>query len=78
MIVKSITPDELELRLGAAVRQWRIDAGYSQEALAERASLSRSAVQHVETGAGARIETLIRILRALERTEAPLSVSVTH
>ncbi len=65
-----VNPDAIELRLGTAVRQWRIDAGYSQEELAERASLSRSAVQSVETGQGTRLETLIRILGALDRTDA--------
>lgn len=62
--------DETERRIGRAVRQWRIDAGLSQEELADRASLSRSAVQKVEGGHGSRLETLIRVLRALERTDA--------
>ncbi len=63
-------PDEIETRLGAALRQWRVDAGYSQEELAERASLSRSAIQGLESGQGSRLATLIRILRALDRTDA--------
>lgn len=64
------TPEEIEARLGAAIRQWRIAAGYSQEELAERASLSRSAVQNIETGQGSRLATLIRILVALGRIDA--------
>lgn len=63
-------PDEIEARVGAAVRQWRIDAGYSQEELAERASLSRSAIQGLESGQGSRLETLVRVLRALDRSDA--------
>lgn len=62
--------DEIERRIGESVRQWRIDAGLSQDELAERASLSRSAVQAVETGRGSRLATLIRVLRALDRSDA--------
>ncbi len=62
--------DEIEERIGAAVRQWRIDAGLSQDGLAERASLSRTAIKRLETGAGTRVESLIRALRALGRTDA--------
>jgi transcriptional regulator with XRE-family HTH domain len=61
---------EIERRIGTAVRQWRIDAGLSQDELAERASLSRSAIQSLETGKGSRIETLIRALKALDRVGA--------
>jgi len=65
-----ITTDELEARIGAAIRQWRIDAGLSQDELAERASLSRSAIQQLEGGGGSRLETLVRVLRSLGRTDA--------
>ena len=63
------TPDDVEARIGRALRQLRIDAGYSQDELARRASLSRSAVQNLETGSGARLETLVRVLRALDALE---------
>lgn len=56
--------------MGLALRQWRIDAGLAQEELAERASLSRSAIQQIEAGHGSRLETLIRVLRALGRLDA--------
>jgi len=64
-----VVVEDIEARIGAAVRQWRIDAGLSQDDLAERASLSRSAIQGIETGRGSRVETLIRVLRALDRTD---------
>ncbi len=65
-----ITSDDLEQRVGATLRQWRIDAGLSQDDLAARANLSRSAIQALEIGRGSRLETLIRALRALDRTDA--------
>ncbi len=65
-----ITPEEREAEIGRAVRQWRIDAGYSQDELAARASLSRSAVQALERGSGSRLATLLRVLRALGHEDA--------
>lgn len=70
MIAIPSDTDAIESRLGRAVRQWRIDAGLTQDALADRASLSRSAVQQLEHGEGSRIETLVRVLRALDRVDA--------
>lgn len=61
---------DVEQRIGLTVRQWRIDAGLSQDELADRASLSRSAIQKLEAGRGSRLETLIRVLRALGRIDA--------
>ena len=60
----------IERRVGDAIRQWRVDAGYSQDELADRAGLSRSAVQALESGRGTRLRTLVRVLRALDRTDA--------
>lgn len=67
-----ITPtiDAREAEIGRAVRQWRIAAGYSQDELAARASLSRSAVQGLERGTGTRLATLLRVLRAIDREDA--------
>ena len=70
MNAKTVMDGEIEDRVGAAIRQWRIDAGLSQDELAERASLSRSAIQGLETGRGSRLATLIRVLRCLDRSDA--------
>lgn len=66
----SETVDEVEARIGRAIRDLRIDAGYSQDELADRTSLSRSAIQGLENGSGSRLATVIRVLRALDRLDA--------
>ncbi len=61
---------EWEERVGDAVRQLRIAQGYDQIELAERANLSRSAVQSLERGTGSRLRTVLAVLRALDRLDA--------
>ena len=60
---------EWEREIGEALRRLRIDAGYDQLELAERANLSRSTVQALEQGAGTRLYTLLAVLRALNRLD---------
>ena len=52
-----MTLDEWEGRVGGAVRRLRIEAGYDQAGLAERANVSRSAVQGLEQGRGSRLHS---------------------
>ncbi len=51
-------------RFGASVRDARRGRGWSQQELGERSRVSQSAIWAVETGAGARIDTLERICKA--------------
>ncbi|MHB1172348.1 MAG: helix-turn-helix transcriptional regulator [Lacisediminihabitans sp.] len=64
------TLPEWEGRIGNAVRQLRIESGFGQVELAERADVSRSAVQALENGSSTRLRTLLSVLRALNRTDA--------
>lgn len=61
--------DQWERRIGEAIRQSRIDAGYDQVELAERANVSRSTVQSLEQGTGSRLRSLLAVLRALDRLD---------
>lgn len=70
MLMKRDSITDVERRIGAAVRQWRIDQGYSQVELAERAGLSRAAIHRLETGAGTSMSTLIAALQALNALDA--------
>ncbi|HRN28667.1 MAG TPA: helix-turn-helix domain-containing protein [Terrimesophilobacter sp.] len=65
----NFTISEWEKRLGDAMRQLRITAGFDQNELADRANVSRSTVQSLEQGSGTRLHTLLAVLRALDRLD---------
>lgn len=65
-----LTVGEWEQRIGDAVRQLRLDAGFDQATIADRANISRSAVQSLEQGKGSRLQTVLAVLRALDRLDA--------
>jgi transcriptional regulator with XRE-family HTH domain len=58
------TPEWLR-ELGGNVRARRIGAGLTQEELARRAGLGLGALKHLESGAGANLTTLVKVVRAL-------------
>ncbi len=58
--------DSPEAVLGARVRALRIERGLSQRELAAMANLSVGAIQHLESGTGATVRTLVRSLEALD------------
>jgi transcriptional regulator with XRE-family HTH domain len=70
-----------EERLGQQVRSLRVAARLEQRELAERAGVSLGAVRNLETGKGSTTKTIIRVARALDRTDwltalaPPISVS---
>jgi transcriptional regulator with XRE-family HTH domain len=59
------TPEDLERRLGAGARAWRIDRRLTQAELADRANVSLSALKNLESGAGANVTTLVKVVHAL-------------
>jgi transcriptional regulator with XRE-family HTH domain len=60
---------ELEQLLGSRLRELRILRNLDQVSLAERAGVSLNALKHLESGKGARVNSLIKVLRALDRTD---------
>jgi transcriptional regulator with XRE-family HTH domain len=64
------TVGEWEQEIGVGLRRMRLDAGYDQSELADRANLSRSAIQSVEGGHGSRLATVVAVLRAMNRLDA--------
>jgi transcriptional regulator with XRE-family HTH domain len=75
------TVGEWEFGLGQQVRAIRLRLNLDQLTLADSAGISLTALKNLETGKGAAVKTLIRVLRALNRVEwldtlaPPVSIS---
>ena len=64
-----LSPDEWEVELGQQVRTLRLRQNINQRQLADRAGVALNAVKHLETGKGATLSSLVRVLRALNRVD---------
>ncbi len=65
----SVTTEELEARLGQQIRALRLRRNVDQQALAAQAGVALSALKNVESGKGATLKTLLKVLRALDRLD---------
>ena len=63
------TSSEWEVWLGEQVREARLLQGVTQRDLAGRAGVSVSALGKLENGTGSELRTLVRVVRALDRTD---------
>jgi len=63
------TPQELQIELGRRIRQLRLSRNIDQRAAAEKAGVARAALQNLEAGRGSSVQTLLRILKALNYLE---------
>ena len=61
------TVSEWEADLGDQVRSLRLRANLDQRTLAEQAGIGLTALKNLESGKGATLKTLIKMLRALDR-----------
>jgi transcriptional regulator with XRE-family HTH domain len=61
--------DELEKVIGGHIRNLRIGQGLTQVEVAETANISLGALKHLESGAGATVHTLVKVLRALGQAD---------
>ena len=55
--------------MGEKIRRLRLLNEINQQELADAANISLDAVRNIESGKGSSLHTLIRIARALERTD---------
>jgi transcriptional regulator with XRE-family HTH domain len=55
--------------VGDFIRQTRINRNMTQEDLAQAAGVNRSTIHYMERGEKGNIETLVRLLRALDQLE---------
>ena len=60
---------EWEAELGNHLRALRLRMDLDQRQLAARAGVGLNAVKNLESGKGATVRSLIRVLRALDRTD---------
>lgn len=63
------TTADLEATLGTHLRTVRLRQGHTQQQLAARASVALGALKRLETGKGATLRTLMRVLKALGRAD---------
>lgn len=63
------TPEELALVVGEGVRSLRLQKNLAQPVLAAQAGVSLTALRHLESGQGANLSTLVRVVRALDKQE---------
>ena len=65
----SHTLAELETVLGEQIKKLRLSRNIDQATLAERAGISRRALQNLEAGAGSSTASLLSVVRALGRED---------
>ena len=61
--------DDWKQYIGAQVRASRIAKRWDQQVLADNAQVSIGAVKNLEGGKGSSLDTLIKVIRALGRTD---------
>ena len=71
----SRTIEEWESSLGEQMRALRLRANLDQISLAERAGMGLTAVKNLESGKGATLKTLIKVMRALDRADWLLTLA---
>ena len=60
------TPEELQTVLGERLRRLRLNRNLDQRTTAEKAGISEKALRNLEGGHGSTVETLLRVLKALD------------
>lgn len=63
------THEELQVHLGERLRLLRINLNLDQISVAGKAGISEKALRNLENGRGSSIETLLRVLKALDRLD---------
>ena len=61
-----MSPDELQAAFGKQLQELRIAKNLDQITTAEKAGISEKALRNLEAGRGSSIETLVRVLKALD------------
>lgn len=59
-------PKELQELLGERLKRLRLNRNLDQRTTAEKAGISEKALRNLESGRGSTVETLLRVLKALD------------
>ena len=68
-MAESMTTEEWEATLGRQLRDLRLRQNVDQRQLAEQAGVALNVVKNLESGKGATVKSLVKVLRALGRVE---------
>ncbi len=64
------SPEELQEKLGGGLRAMRLGKNFTQTELAAKAGVAPRSITNLENGLGSSVDTLIRVLKALDATDA--------
>jgi transcriptional regulator with XRE-family HTH domain len=67
--IVSNSVEELQIALGERLRRLRLSRNIDQQATADKAGVSKKALGNLENGRGSTVETLVRMLKALDYTQ---------
>lgn len=59
-------PNELQELLGERLKRLRLNRNLDQRTTAEKAGISEKSLRNLESGRGSTVETLLRVLKALD------------
>ena len=68
-MIDNRTSEEWEAELGQQLRELRLRQNIDQRRLAEQAGVALNVVKNLESGKGATLTSLVKVLRALGRTD---------
>jgi transcriptional regulator with XRE-family HTH domain len=68
-IASALSDPEILAELGRRLRSYRLQRNFPIRVLAERAGVTPLTLQNAERGRNVTVETLLRVLRALDRIE---------
>lgn len=64
-----LAPNELQELLGERLKRLRLNRNLDQRTTAEKAGISEKALRNLESGRGSTVETLLRVLKALDHLQ---------
>lgn len=70
-----LNTEEYEALLGESLKSLRLQKNINQKSLCYQAGISLNALRHLESGEGASVKTLIRVVRALGRQDWLMSAA---